>query len=289
MREGCGVASLAASPVLRVPRIAGNEAACAGGRRAVRLCVESSGAGPDLVLLHGWGMNASLWNAVAAALAQRFRVHKVDLPGHGESAMCSPYELDSLATAIARAAPPRATVCGWSLGGQVALRWALANPAQIHRLVLIAATPRFVRDAQWACAMDAAVLDEYAQGVDGDWHGSLLRFNRLQAHGDARAREVLRTLRELVFARGEPAPAALAAGLRILQNTDLRPDLPHVSQPVLVLHGERDSIVPPAAGEYLQRALPRATLKVLAGTAHAPLVAQPQRVAQCITEFCSGA
>ena len=59
------------------------------------LHVEVSGSGPDLVLLHGWGMNAAVWGEVATALAQHFRLHCVDLPGHGASPACAPCTLDA--------------------------------------------------------------------------------------------------------------------------------------------------------------------------------------------------
>ncbi len=47
------------------------------------LHVEVTGSGAPLVLLHGWGMHGGVWTDVAAQLAQDFRVHSVDLPGHG--------------------------------------------------------------------------------------------------------------------------------------------------------------------------------------------------------------
>ena len=247
-----------------------------------------AGSGPDLVLLHGWGMNARVWDDVATALAQRFRVHNVDLPGHGGSATCAPYDLDTVTATLAAASPPRVTICGWSLGGQVAINWARIRPGGVERLVLIATTPRFVRTADWDCGIDCAVLDDFARSLTRDWRGALLRFNTLQAQGDARPRNVARTLRERVLAHGEPVAEAFAAALQILKNTDLRAALPCIAQPVLILHGEHDAVVPLAAGEYLQRALPHATLEVFAGTAHALPVAQPQRTARRIMEFCGG-
>jgi pimeloyl-[acyl-carrier protein] methyl ester esterase len=68
---------------------------------------------------------------------------------------------------------------------------------------------------------------------------------------------------------------------------DLRKSLPRVAQPVLLLHGDRDSIVPLAAAEYLQRALTRARLDVFSGAAHAPFVAHAAGVAKRIAEFCN--
>jgi pimeloyl-[acyl-carrier protein] methyl ester esterase len=52
------------------------------------LHIESEGAGPDLVLLHGWAMHGGIWRDVREQLARHFRLHLVDLPGHGFS---SPY------------------------------------------------------------------------------------------------------------------------------------------------------------------------------------------------------
>jgi len=145
---------------------------------------------------------------------------------------------------------------------------------------------RFVRGAGWDCGIDAAVLDDFARGLAHDYRATLQRFLALQAQGDAHPRIVQRRLREHLLARGEPDVAALGAGLRLLKETDLRDRLERITQPALILHGERDTLVPLAAGEYLQRALPHAVLEVFSGTAHALFIAQPQRTARRILEFC---
>src|SRR5664279_2763498 len=97
------------------------------------LQIHVQGNGPDLVLLHGWGMNAAVWHGLAAELAGDFRVHAVELG-----------DFDGVPQRLAAALPARVTVCGWSLGGQIALAWAQLFPAQVCRLVLLASTPRFV-------------------------------------------------------------------------------------------------------------------------------------------------
>ncbi len=250
------------------------------------LHVEVSGSGPDLVLLHGWGMNAAVWGELTAELARHFRLHCVDLPGHGASHACAPCTLDELADLLAAALPRRVAVCGWSFGGQVALNWALRKPDQIERLVLLAATPRFVRSAGWNCGIDAAVLDDFARSLAHDYRATLQRFIALQTRGDAHPRGVLRRLREHLLVRGEPDAAALDAGLQLLKETDLRDRLERITQRTLILHGERDTIVPLAAGEYLQRALPHAVLEVFAGAAHALFITHPRRTARRILVFC---
>ena len=62
--------------------------------------VETSGCGPDLVLLHGWGVTGAAWGQTTTLLAKKFRVHSVDLPGHGASTVCKPYTLDALTDAL---------------------------------------------------------------------------------------------------------------------------------------------------------------------------------------------
>jgi len=91
------------------------------------LHVESSGSGPDLVLLHGWAMHGGIFAPLTPLLAAHFRVHVVDLPGHGRSAGCTEsIETRACAAAIA-ARVPRALWVGWSYGGLVSLQAALTQ------------------------------------------------------------------------------------------------------------------------------------------------------------------
>src|SRR4051794_11418514 len=120
------------------------------------LHVTSAGAGPPLVLLHGWAMNSAFWEPLLPRLAARFRVHAVDLPGHGASASVAPYTLETITGAIAarfagEREPP--TVVGWSLGGTIAMRWAQRGDHAVARLVLVSSTPCFVARSDWPHAM----------------------------------------------------------------------------------------------------------------------------------------
>ena len=251
----------------------------------MKLHVAVSGRGPDLVLLHGWAAHGGVWRTAVAELEPRFRVHRVDLPGHGASATCIPFTLDRIVALLSTALPERTTVCGWSLGAQLALRWAAVAPQQVDRLILIAATPCFVRRADWEHGMEAAVLDEFARVLAADPAAALRRFIALQAHGDAAEHAVVRELRKCLEEAPPQAPA-LAAGLQLLNATDLRAQLAAVHQPALVLHGGRDVITPPAAGAWLAQALPAARLTMMPAAAHAPFLSDPPTFARQVVEFC---
>ncbi len=252
----------------------------------LKLGVESGGRGPDLVLLHGWGMNAAVWDKLAPALEPHFRMHRVELAGQRASAARTPYTLDAVADALAAAVPARVAVCGWSLGAHFALTWARRNSPQVMRLVLIAATPRFVSGANWPHGIAAAVFDAFAAELGRDCRAALQRFLALQVRGDLNAHDALRYLRGRVVARGAADRETLTAGLQILKDADLRDLLPHIAQPALLLHGTRDSLVPLAACEFMQRTLPDARLETIAGSAHAPFVTNVEHVASSIKEFC---
>lgn len=246
---------------------------------------EVRGSGRDLVLLHGWGMNAGIWEALAQELSQRFRVHAVDLPGYGASASCDPYTLAQIAAGLAQQMPEHCLVCGWSLGGQVALAWAGAAPRQVERLALVATTPCFTRRADWAHAMEEAVLQDFARALTGDYDATLKRFLALQALGDAQARQVLLQLKKSLFARGRPDARALELGLKILLDTDMRGRMAAVAQPVMIFHGDRDTLTPLAAAEYLHQALPNARLAIMHGAAHAPFITDAPGFSAHLTEF----
>jgi pimeloyl-[acyl-carrier protein] methyl ester esterase len=88
----------------------------------------------------------------------------------------------------------------------------------------------------------------------------------------------------MLSARPLPDLTALEEGLRLLRETDLRDVLADVRQPTLVIHGDRDELVPFAAGEYLRRCLPHGALQAIPGAAHAPFVSAPDDIARRIAE-----
>lgn len=247
------------------------------------LHIETMGKGMDLVLLHGWGMHAGVWDGVRGDLAKDFRVHLVDLPGYGQSDSCTPYMLSELARTVANAVPKSVCVCGWSLGAQVALRWALDFHKQVQRLVLVAATPCFVRVADWPSEIEARVLQQFAADLQCNVRSTLKRFASLQTRGAKNARRYSAWLCKRLFTAADPE--VLQAGLRMLLDTDLRQEIREIKQPVLLLHGEKDRLVPVTSAHWLKQHLSRARLVTFKDCAHAPFLAQEEKFVKQVLEF----
>jgi pimeloyl-[acyl-carrier protein] methyl ester esterase len=257
------------------------------------LYIEVNGSGPDLVLLHGWGLNVRVWDGLVEELRNRFRIIAVDLPGHGRSAWSAgqgtPAEQAWLIHSTLASVSNRYSLLGWSLGGQIALDLAGAMPGQIDRLVLVAATPRFTRSADWPYGMQQAVITKMATQLRQDYRQTVSDFLELQVRGSIEGSGVLDQLRHALFVHGEAQPGALEAGINTLATSDLRPTLSHVRAPTLVIAGRNDRITAPAASHALARALPDARYVEMRRAAHAPFLSHKKEFAALVDQFLRGA
>ena len=275
----------------------------------IDLHVERTGRGPALLLLHGWAMHGGVFAPLVRALAPRFEVIAVDLPGHGGSRDSGlPLALDALADALVEvldasprashgtgaerdgaddASSSRALVAGWSLGGLVALALAARHPSRVRGLGLIAASPRFVAAPDWPDGMAPRVFEQFGDDLARDYRGAIDRFLMLEAQGSAHLRDELRYLRDAVYARGEPAPRALHEGLRLLQDSDLRDVLPRLAMPGLWLAGRRDRLVSPQAMRAAAALAPGARFQQYERAGHAPFLTEPEAVAEALTAFAA--
>src|SRR3954471_24201325 len=127
-----------------------------------------------VILLHGFAGTRHGWELVAERLhPERYRPLALDLRGHGDARDARPIDFPSCAADVAAAAPERFVLCGYSLGGRVALHVALAHPGRVSRLVLVASTAgiddSFLRaerreaDEQIAAGLERGTIAEFAE------------------------------------------------------------------------------------------------------------------------------
>jgi len=250
-----------------------------------------SGEAGDLVLLHGWSLNLRVWDGLVRMLAPRFRIIRIDLPGHGRSSWdaraCTPAAQAWRVHETLAPITGRYTLVGWSLGGQLALDLAAALPAPIERLVLIATTPKFLKSPSWRCGTPRPLLARLIHRLHSESERAVSDFLALLASGSApgTAARVLAKLRAALCAHGSACPEALSAGLARLRDGDLRPALPLVSVPALVIAGARDRIIRPSAGRALAHALPDAHYLEVQGASHAPFLSHPVQLARALNGF----
>ena len=223
--------------------------------------------------LAGWGHSAACWGPLA----------ELGLPLHGE-ATADLAEPDPPADAIARAGArlpaELGILMGWSLGGLVALE----ARARCEGLVLIATPPSFLARARYPAGMAEATFREFRAGVATDPQTALRRFYALQFQGDQALRSQWGAWRDTVLDQQRPA-SALLGWLDALAVADLTAAPPSLAVPTLVLHGEADAVVDPAATDFFAELGPQVQVRRIPGAGHAPHISHPDEVAEAIGRF----
>jgi pimeloyl-[acyl-carrier protein] methyl ester esterase len=240
---------------------------------------------PPLVLLHGWGLSPAVWSGLRPNLSDFPEIHAPWLPGHGPAEAAHGPELADWTDLLVPDLPDQALVMGWSLGGLIALDLARRHPRKVARLALIGTTPRFVAGPDWPHALAAETVRNFREGFATDPDGTLRRFVALQTVGDARRKAVALALSEALPALGGERAPALAEGLRLLAETDLRDGIADIGQPVRLLHGEGDALMPAAAATWLADRLSNGRLTLFTDCGHAPFLSRPADCATLLTAF----
>jgi len=240
---------------------------------------------PALVLVHGWGAHSGVWQTVLPVLEKEFYITCIDLPGHGHSPELTSNNLETWAAAALDAAPEKAIWLGWSLGGLVAQCVTAKANDRVEKLILLASTAKFVASQDWQNAVAEEVFSAFHAEVIRDPSASLLRFIALQTRGSKTATEDNRILRKTLL-HAEPKAAALDAGMQLLLTTDLRKQASDIACPVLVLGGERDTLIPNKALSVMSELFSNAEFSVIQQAGHAPFLSHADEFIQAITNFC---
>ncbi|MHC4480033.1 MAG: alpha/beta fold hydrolase [Planctomycetota bacterium] len=230
-----------------------------------------------VILISGWASDSHMWEALVPSLEPVAQLSCVEW----WECLCGD-ERAALVSELCHTGAP-AVCIGWSLGGLLAMRAALARPHRVGALVLMSATSRMTAD----------------EGYPGVAPQALKAMRRRLAHSPE---AVLHDFWAACLAPAEDPAAVeimsrrsatvggdrLLAGLKYLEQEDLRPSLHRLTMPALVLHGDKDGVIPHASGARLAELLPRGDLVTLPGHGHALLHSPPALIAKAIRSFFSG-
>ncbi len=239
---------------------------------------------PDLALIHGWGLGSGVWKPCAGQLESVARIHCVELPGYGDTPDRGETFIEAARSAL-ETLPDGVTLCGWSLGGLLALQAALLAPERVSRLILVGSTPSFAQRDDWTPAQPQSVLAGFAEALAGAPRVTLQRFVALFNQGDTKARAIGRDINQSLLSSSLAPIPTLLKGLNWLRDIDLREQVSAIDCPVLLIHGENDPLMPVPAARWLAEHLPQAQLKVFSGAAHAPFLNDPEHFAALVGEF----
>ena len=240
------------------------------------------GHGPPLVLFHSLLSDRASFDAIAPELQKSFRVIVPELPGFGRSQAVSgglAAVADRMAEAVRDAAAgDHAIVLGNGYGGFVALQMAIRHPGIASRLILADCGAAFSEPGREAFRNMAAASK--AKGLAAVTDVAMRRLFALEFQ-DAHP-ELMRDRRE-AFLRTDPE--VFRAACDALATLDLRPELPRMKTPALVMVGEQDEATPPPMSVELAAGLQDARLRIIPGCAHVPQLQAPKIFLELIGDF----
>lgn len=263
-------------------------------RAGGQIYYHQQGHGRPLLLVHGWCMSSAIWQ-LQQPLAAHYCVITLDLRGHGRSSVPAvgmegfegyAADLTDLVNALGL---QDAVAVGWSLGAQVLLKAYAGLAGRLAGLVLVGATPRFTAAPHFPYGLPAKEAEGMRLKVRRSLERALDGFQRqLFVNGElddpdqaARAKDTLALVQK-------PSAAAALDGLEALMAAEMLQEAAQVSCPVLLLHGEHDSICLPEASAWLAQAMPNSRRMVYPACGHAPFLSRPERFNQDLECFVEG-
>ena len=245
--------------------------------------------GEPLLLLNGGMMSLTAWDPYVPELAGRYRVVRCDLRGMLRSPGTPPPTLAGHAEDLVRLLDDlgvaRCHVAGTSYGAFAGLHLAALAPSRVASLVAMTVADR-VSPEMWAEAHEMAVAcrDALAGGSRERVYDLVSAFAFSEEWATRHAEEIA-ARRALVSQLPDAWFSGLAGLLAALEGLDVRPLLPRVACPVLVLLASGDRAMPRAWGESLAAALPRAELAVVPGSGHGLVVEKPSETLAHLLSF----
>ncbi|OGP15630.1 MAG: hypothetical protein A2052_07125 [Deltaproteobacteria bacterium GWA2_54_12] len=253
-----------------------------------------------LLFVHGWATDSWVWKEVAKGFEERAAM--VDLPGHGGTITWDEPSLLPAVKEIKERLKPfgrtKAIGVGWSLGSMALIASLADLKDSFKALVLVGATPCFVEKEDFPWGQPKALVKRMIMDMKKDPAATVDRFYSLNFTEDEKKTRAGRSMMERysypgpISCEGE-VPGCfpsfkydeLTKALEALYMTDLRENLKSIDIPVLLVHGEEDSICPVGAAEYMGHRIRNAKLEVVDGAGHAPHITEPELFNKILHEF----
>jgi sigma-B regulation protein RsbQ len=260
------------------------------GPEQLNVRVVGPAEGQPMVLAHGYGCDQNMWRFVVPRFAERYRVILFDHIGAGGSDL-SAYDpvrygsLDGYASDVLELCDALnledVIFVGHSVSGVIGVLAAAAAPERFSALVLVGPSPRYVDDEGYVGGFSRRDIDELLASLDSNYLGwSSAIAPVIMGRPD---RPDLSQELEDSFCRTDPEIARRFAHVTFL--SDNRADLARVQAPTLVLQCTDDVIAPVSVGQFVQDAIPNATMVLLNATGHCPHLSAPGETADAIEQF----
>ncbi|MEY2817459.1 MAG: hypothetical protein RL275_922 [Chloroflexota bacterium] len=245
----------------------------------IELAYERRGKGMPLVLIHGYPLDHSIWNETISQLENDFDLILPDVRGFGESSTVdAPYTLSDIANDLAALLDSlggeRTTLAGHSMGGYIALAFAKAFPERVTGLALVSSqTASDTPERKEGRYKTAADVSQKGVQIVADGMTDKLTPNQ-------NVRDVIRPL------IAKQSVAGVTGALKAMaEREDLTSFLASFGQPLVLIHGDADELIPVERAREIKSLVPSAHLVELRGGGHMPMMEMPVETATALKKI----
>lgn len=228
----------------------------------------------NIVLLHGWGMNRAVWQLVQEDLNNEptFNVEALNLPGFGSASWDGDsYGLQVVSDTLVQQLKDNSILVAWSMAGLLAIDIATRYPSKVAKIIFVGSSPFFVQHDNWF-GIKPEVLEQFMQSLMSSPAKTVERFLAIQAMGSEHAKDDIKRLKSWLAEEPAPNEVALAGGLKLLNECDLRCAFSALTIPIYGIFGRLDALVPVKVVESLQMLNPSFCPEILPKASHAPFI-----------------
>jgi 3-oxoadipate enol-lactonase len=248
-----------------------------------RLYYELAGSGEPLVFIHGFGADNRTWNDQFDAFAHHYQVLRYDMRGFGQSAVPTAVlyaHTDDLRALLDSLGIAQACVIGQSMGGSVAIDFALAHPKVVRALVLVDAALEGYEFSEWEETWGAVFSVAATEGMQAalTFMIGLPAFETIRANRalESRLMQIWSDYSGWHFANRDPVQSADPPAVRRLEE---------IRVPALVIVGERDFADHHAIADVLERRMPNAQKVVISDVGHVSMMEAPEQFNETVSAF----
>ena len=261
---------------------------------AQRNNVKVTGEGPvTIIFAHGFGCDQSMWRLLTPSFSSHYRIVTFDLVGSGQSDLAA-YDsgkyssLQGYADDLVEIAEPfgdqPVLLVGHSVSAMIGLLAEIRAPRLFAAHVMVGPSPCYINDGDYIGGFTREDIDSLLETMEANYLGwsSTMAPAIMGAPGQPELGVELTNS----FCRTDPEIAKQFARVTFL--SDNRSDLSRLHKPTLILQSSEDLIAPRPVGEYLSRAMPDASLRIIENLGHCPHLSEPAASVAAIREFVSG-
>lgn len=243
-----------------------------------------------LILAHGFGTDQTSWKPIADAFKDQYRIVLYDNVGGGKSdpEAFSPNRYDSLEAYAQDLVDlcqsmniEDAILVAHSVSGMIGLLASVRHPDLFSKLILIAASPRYLNDVDYVGGFDQPTLDELYDTMANNYYAWVSGFAAATMANPDKPQLAENFAKSL----SEIRPDIAQSVLRVIFQSDYRSELVKLNKQTALIHTQEDLAVPREVAQYLHEHIPNSTLQIINATGHFPHISAPQELVKALKQL----